>query len=297
MKKNQFVGLGTALVTPFEKNGQISWGAIEVLVEKQILEGVDFLMPCGTTGESPTLTHAEHEEMIRFVVKKANSRVPVLAGTGSNATTEAISLTSAARAAGADGALIVSPYYNKPTQKGIMGYYRELAKVGLPIVLYDIPGRCGGQGVSSETILELAREGAIVGLKWASGNLGQLMEVLSHCPQDFIVLSGDDNLTFTAICLGAEGVISVVSNLIPKRMKDLVFSFHFGGMTAGRQQHYELLPLMQAMFIETNPIPVKAALAMMYPGVFKEAYRSPLCGLEETNKEKLRHLLDEYGLI
>ncbi|MDO8593152.1 MAG: 4-hydroxy-tetrahydrodipicolinate synthase [bacterium] len=297
MKRNLFTGVGTALVTPFQKNGRLDWDALGTLIEMQVSDKIRFLVPCGTTGESPTLSHYEHNEVVGFTVKRTAGRIPVLAGTGSNSTAEAISLTEAAKLSGADGALVVTPYYNKPTQKGLLLHYRELAKIGLPIVLYDIPGRCGGQGASAATILELAHEGTICGLKWASGNLDQLQEVLSNRPAGFTVLSGDDNLTYLAMCLGADGVISVLSNLLAKQVEHLVFWAEQHQWPAARSQHFELLKIMQAMFIETNPIPVKTALAMVYPKIFQEIFRPPLCEMEEANKEKLEKVLRGYGLF
>lgn len=296
MKKNKFTGLGTALVTPFGQNCSVDKAALKVLVEQQIAGGVDFFVPCGTTGESPTLTHEEHIKVIESVVQIVNGIVPVLAGTGSNNTVEAVHLTKEAKRVGADGVLVVSPYYNKPTQAGIRDYYLQVAKVGLPVVLYDIPGRCGGSGVSAETILCLAHNKIICGLKWASGNLEQLQEVLAGRPRGFTVLSGDDNLTFTAMALGADGVISVLSNLLPKVMWKFVRAIINCDREGSRQEHYRLLPLMRAMFLETNPIPVKTALAWVYPGVYKEAFRSPLVAMRMENKEKLRRALEKYGL-
>jgi 4-hydroxy-tetrahydrodipicolinate synthase len=295
--QKRFNGAYTALVTPFALNSQIDWAALHCQVERQIESGIRGLVPCGTTGESPTLSHDEHDEVIRSVVKKANGRVPVLAGTGSNNTAEAVRLTQAAKQSGADGALVVAPYYNKPSQDGIMNYYRAVAKVGLPVVLYDIPGRCGGQGVSAQTILALAHEGVIVGLKWASGNFDQLQDVLAGRPEGFNVFSGDDNLTFPAMCLGADGVVSVAANLVPKHIVDLVTDLALAMMMVGRARHFYLLPLMRAMFLETNPVPVKTALAMAWPGVFQEAFRSPLCRMSPENREKLWGVLRSYGLV
>lgn len=295
--KNQFMGLGTALVTPFDKAGRVSETALSILVNQQIAGGVNFLVPCGTTGESPTLSHEEHDKVNELVVRKAAGRVPVLAGTGSNNTAEAVRLTAAAKQSGANGALVVSPYYIKPTQPGIKDYYRKVAEIGLPVILYDIPGRCGGQGVTAETILELAYEGVIVGLKWASGNLDQLQQVLDNRPEAFTVLSGDDNLTFMAMCLGADGVISVLSNLLPKAMAEFVRAMNKGQYQEGREEHYWLLPLMRAMFLETNPIPVKTALAVVQRDVFLEVFRSPLVPMGMANKEKLIKVLMESHII
>lgn len=294
MKKHLFVGTGTALITPFKQSGEIDFDALAVLVEQQIAGGVDFLVPCGTTGESPTMTHPEHEEVMEFVVSRTSQRKPVLAGAGSNSTAEALALTETAKAIGADGVLVVAPYYNKPTQAGMKDYYRAIAKIGLPVILYDIPGRCGGQGVTAETILELAHEGTIRGLKWASGNLDQLQDVLVGRPEGFTVLSGDDNLTFTAMCLGAEGAISVLANLMPQEVAKLVVAMHTHHHDFARKLHYRLLPLMRAMFIETNPIPLKTALAMVHQPLFQEVFRSPLVKMGKENKRKLAKVLLGY---
>lgn len=296
--KHLFVGAGTALITPFRQGDEeVDWDAWRKLVEMQIAGHVDFLVPCGTTGESSTLTHDEHNALIQRVVEIAAGRILVLAGTGSNCTTEALALTQAAKTSGADGVLVVSPYYNKPTQAGIRDYYRKVAKVGLPVVLYDIPGRCGGQGVTAETILELAREGTIIGLKWASGDFGQLQEVLADRPDGFTVLSGDDNLTFAALCLGAEGVVSVLANLMPIEVVKLVAAVQVHHHDLGRRLHYRLLPLMKAMFLETNPIPVKTALAMVHPGIFQPVFRSPLVKMGKENENKLKGVLEKYRLL
>ncbi|MDD4900965.1 MAG: 4-hydroxy-tetrahydrodipicolinate synthase [Patescibacteria group bacterium] len=293
-------GVGTALITPFRENGAVCYPAFKFLVEKQINGSVNFLVPCGTTGESPTLDHAEHQEVIARVIKEVDGRVPVLAGTGSNSTAEAVSLTIAAKKFGADGVLAVMPYYNKPTPDGIKDYYRQVAKVGLPVVLYDIPGRCGGAMVPAQIILELAREGTICGLKWASGNLDQLQDVLSDRPENFRLMSGDDNLTYPAMCLGANGVISVASNLVPREITGLVYESRLrdiGMQSKARRRHFKLLPLMRAMFLETNPIPVKTALAMMYPEQVKMVFRSPLVPMAPENQAKLRVVLEQYGLV
>lgn len=300
MKTKQFTGLGTALITPLDHDGRIDWIAMTRLVEQQIAGGVDHLTPGGTTGGAPTLTPEEHIQVIKFVVKAAAGRVSILAGTGSNSTAEAINLTVAAKRVGADGALVVVPYYIKPTIEGLMAHYRELAKVGLPIFLYDIPGRCGGNMVPAEVILELANEGTIVGLKWASGNLDQLQDVLAERPKNFTVLSGDDNLTFSAMCLGADGVISVLSNLLPERMAKFISVMskprHKFGKLDGREEHFRLLPLMRAMFMKTNPIPITTALVMVYPDIFWEAFRLPLMGMKAEDRGKLREVLQAYDL-
>ena len=299
MKKinNVFVGTGTALATMFRSNGGIDWSAQDRLVDLQLIGGVDFLVPCGTTGESPTLDHGEHDHVIRRVVEKVGGAVPVLAGTGSNSTKEAVRLTRAAKKFGADGALVVAPYYNKPEQEGFIRHYRKVAEVGLPIVLYDIPGRCGGQGVSAETIIKLAQEGTICGLKWASGNLDQLQKVLDAELKDFAILSGDDNRTVEIMEKGAHGVISVLSNIVPVLVVSMVCDMINGFPKQAREQHNRLLSLMEAMFIETNPIPVKTALAMMHPDVFKAVFRLPLCEMGQANEKKLREVLKKYHLL
>ena len=296
-RKHLFVGAGTALVTPFIPGGSIDWGALEKHVEMQIAGHVEFLVPCGTTGESPTLDHAEHNAVIRRVVQIVAKRIPVLAGTGSNSTAEAVALTRSAEESEADGVLVVMPYYNKPTTAGILDYYRQVAKVGLPVVLYDIPGRCGGKMIPASLILELAREGTIVGLKWASGDWDQLQEVLAGRPNGFTVLSGDDNRTFPAMCLGAEGVISVLANLMPLEVVKLVAAVHVHHHDEARRMHYKLLPAMQAMFLETNPIPVKTASAMVYPNIFQEVFRSPMVPMFGDNRCKLHEVLVSYDLL
>lgn len=298
MVEKLFTRTGTALITPFcgEKGKEIEWTALADLIESQVGDRADFLVPCGTTGESPTLSHLEQKEVIKFVVEQTAGRIPVLAGTGSNSTDEALELTEAAKRLGANGALVVTPYYNKPTQNGMKEYYREIAQIGLPVILYDIPGRCGGQGASAQTILELAREGSIHGLKWASGNLDQLMDVLAGRPESFSVLSGDDNLTFTAMCLGADGVISVMSNIIPNETAYFVTLLLNGELELARRQHFRLLKFMRAMFIETNPIPVKTAWRLIKEK-YEVKFRSPLCELEAGNLSKLAEVLYECRLL
>lgn len=296
-KKAHFGGTGTALVCPMEKGGKIDWKAYGHLVESQIEASVDSVVVCGTTGESSTLRPEEHIEVIRRAVKMVNGRIPILAGTGSNAAAEAVMYTRAAKKAGADGALVVAPYYNKPTQAGIIDYYRQVSKVGLPVILYDIPGRCGGTGVSAETILRLADDDAIQGLKWASGNLNQLQDVLVGRPEGFTVLSGDDQLTYLAMCLGAEGVISVLANLLPIEMVKMVVAMNTGNHAFGKDRHYWLRAIMEAMFIETNPIPIKTALAMINPEVYQEVFRSPMVPMGTINREKLENVLMEYDLL
>ena len=289
-----FKGLTTALTTQFNEDGSINREAMKTLIETQIVGGVNALCPCGTTGESPTLDHAEHIELIKFTIEKANGRVPVLAGVGSNSTREAIQLALAAKEAGASGGLAVSPYYNKPMPAGFLDYYRELAKVGLPIVLYDIPGRVGGSGVPVSIALKLAEEGAICGVKWANGNIDWLMTFIQYKPENILVLSGDDNLTFPLMALGGDGAISVLSNLKPNSMSRFMKSCLEGDWVTAREEHYRLLPLMKAIFLETNPIPVKAAMAFAYPVHFKAIYRSPMMPMEAANLEKLKGIILQY---
>jgi 4-hydroxy-tetrahydrodipicolinate synthase len=297
-KMKNFAGLGTALVTPFNKNGEVDWETLERLVVAQVNNSVDFLVPCGTTGESPTLNFDEHKKIIAVVVaaaKRANGGAKILAGTGANSTAEAVDLTKEAKKVGADGVLVVSPYYNKPMPAGFLDYYRQIAKVGLPVVLYDIPGRTA-KGVPTDIILQLAKEGSIVGLKWASGDINQLMDVIKHAPDNFTVLSGDDNLTFPLMALGGDGVISVLSNLMPARLSAFVKMALNGEWEAAREEHYRLLDLMRAMFIETNPIPVKTAMTLvgMLPTA---AFRSPMSEMATANLDKLKAVLKKYLLL
>lgn len=294
MKKLQ--GVGTALITPFQKDRSIDWLVLERLIEKQIKAGVSFLVPCGTTGESPTLFLAEHVKVIANTVKSVNGRVPVIAGTGSNSTAEAVHLAKKAKRAGADGILVVSPYYNKPMPAGFRDYYRQVAAVGLPVILYDIPGRTA-KGVPTDVILELAREGSIAGIKWASGDVNQLMEIIINKPENFSVLSGDDNLAYLLMMLGGDGVISVVSNLVPAEMTEYITMALAGNMSEAREKHYTLLPLMRAMFLETNPIPVKTALALCFPNFFHPILRSPMSLMEPGNQKKLEGVLEECNLL
>ena len=293
-----FKGLGTALVTPFLSDEALDINGIRALVSQQIEGGVNFLVPCGTTGESPTLNDlfpGEHLRVVLETVEIAAGRVPVLAGTGSNSTREAIELTKESKKAGANGVLVVSPYYNKPMRNGFLDYYKRIAEAGLPVILYDIPPRTA-KGVPTDVILQLAEEGLIVGMKWASGDFGQLMEIIKYRPQDFVVLSGDDNSTFPLMALGGDGVISVVSNIIPKGMKKFMLLMSNGEWHTARAIHYGLLDLMKAMFIETNPIPVKTALALMHPETFGAYFRSPMMPMEEKNVEKLKGIIARYDL-
>jgi len=289
-----FRGAITALVTPF-KNGQVDEEALRNLIEFQIANGVDGLVPCGTTGESPTLSHDEHDRVIEMTIDAAKKRVPVIAGTGSNSTAEALRLTRHAYEAGADGALIACPYYNKPTQEGLYQHFELIAKnVPIPIIPYNIPGRTG-INMSPELIARLAKISNIVGIKEASGSIKQMSDVINLCGKDFAVLSGDDIFTLPLMAIGGAGVISVVSNVAPADMAGLVDVFFAGDMAGAKDLHYKMSALIDMLFIEVNPIPVKAALALM--GKIEYEYRLPLCKMDEANFEKLKKVMINYGLI
>lgn len=290
-----FKGVFTALITPFEEDGSIDESALGRLVEFQIKNKIDGLVPCGTTGESPTLSHEEHKKVIELVIEFANGRVPVIAGTGSNSTDEALSLTMHAKESGADASLQVAPYYNKPTQEGFYRHFKKIAdEIDLPMIIYNIPGRTSAN-IETATLMRLANHKNIIGVKEASGSLPQMMDVLAQKPENFCVLSGDDNLTLPLISVGGVGVISVVGNLIPKEMSEFVHYSLDGDLEKARNLHYKLLPLFKAIFIETNPIPIKSAMAMR--GLCKEVYRLPLCEMQTQNKEKLRMVLGELEIL
>jgi 4-hydroxy-tetrahydrodipicolinate synthase len=289
-----FEGVSTALVTPF-RNGEVDEAALRDLVEVQIEAGVAGLVPCGSTGESATMSHAEHRRTMEIVVAAARGRVPVIAGTGSNNTREAVELTQHAKEAGADGALLISPYYNKPTQEGIIAHYSEIAvRTGLPLVVYNIPGRTGSN-LLPNTIARLAEVDQIVGVKEACGDLGQISEVIARCPDDFSVLSGDDALTLPILSVGGRGVISASANVAPAEMVALVDAFQAGDLSRAQAIHLRLLVLFDALFCETNPIPVKAALVEM--GQIGGEIRLPLTEITEPNRERLKVVLKELGLL
>jgi 4-hydroxy-tetrahydrodipicolinate synthase len=294
MAKPVFQGSIVALVTPF-RDGKVDEGALKELVEFQIKGGTDGIVPCGTTGESPTLDHDEHKRVIDIVIQAANKRVPVIAGTGSNSTDEAISLTKHAKKSGADAALIVLPYYNKPTQKGMIEHCRALADAAeLPLILYNIPGRTGSN-MLPETLAQLADHPYIVGMKEATGNLEQMTQDIILCGDKLSFLSGDDTLTLPLMSVGGRGIISVVANIVPKDVSDMTRAFLGGDWKRARELHLKLFPLSQSMFVETNPIPVKTALAMM--GKCKEEFRLPLCTMTDANRKKLEAAIKGYGLI
>ena len=289
-----FQGVFTALVTPF-RDGALDERSLHDLVELQIGSGVDGLVPCGSTGEAATLSHAEHRRVVEVVVAAARGRVQVLAGTGSNSTAEAVALTRHAKEAGADGALLISPYYNKPMQQGIVAHYAEIARqTSFPLVVYNIPGRTASN-VLPDTLARLAEIDQIVGVKEACGNLDQMAHVIAAVPDSFAVLSGDDSLTLPLLAIGGAGVISTTSNVVPSEMVELVRAFRAGDVERARALHYRLLPLFDALFLETNPIPVKAALALR--GVILEELRLPLTRLSPANRERLQAAMKELGLL
>lgn len=288
-----FTGMLVALVTPF-KNGQVDYAAIERLVDWHVEQGTDGLVPVGTTGESPTVDIAEHQKIVKTVVERAAGRIPVVAGTGGNATAEAIHLTRYAKDVGADGSLQVCPYYNKPTQEGLYRHFAAIAEaVDLPMVLYNIPGRTG-VSLTPVTIARLAQLPQVVAVKEATGSIDQASEILAQC--DLVVLSGDDSLTLPLMAVGAQGVISVVGNLVPKDMKRLTDAMLAGDVATAREAHRRLFPLCRAMFIETNPIPVKTAMKMV--GLLEsDEKRLPMTDLTPEHAEALKEALEAYGLL
>ncbi len=291
-----FRGTATALVTPMEGNeAAVDEKALRVLVEYQITNGINGLVPCGTTGESATLNHAEHHHVMDVVVEQTAGRVPVIVGAGSNSTREAVSLTQHARAIGADAVLSIAPYYNKPTQEGFYQHYKAIVEaVDIPVIMYNVPGRTGSN-INAETTLRIAELPGIAGIKEASGNVGQVMEILRHRPSRFAILSGDDALSLPLLALGADGVISVVANEAPHLFSSMVRLCLEGNFAEARLLHEELLPLMNLNFIESNPIPVKGALAMM--GMIQESYRLPLTTMSAEHRFTVRRALEELHLM
>ncbi|MDR3092669.1 MAG: 4-hydroxy-tetrahydrodipicolinate synthase [Endomicrobium sp.] len=289
-----FSGVYTALITPF-KDGKVDFDALERLIENQYENGVDGVVPCGTTGESPTLTYEEHEAVIEFCVKNARGRMKVLAGTGSNSTDEAIYFTRSAKNAGCDGALVVSPYYNKPTQKGLYLHFKTIADtVNIPIVLYNIAGRTS-VNIEPATIAKLFEDCKnIIGVKEASGLVDQMSIIKSLVP-DIELFSGDDALTLPSLSIGGVGVISVLSNIVPAKVVSLVRTFEKGDIKEAMKIHYRLFPLIKSMFIETNPIPVKTAASLL--GICRADLRLPICEMEEANRLKLEKILKDFDLL
>lgn len=290
-----FRGSITAIVTPF-KNDQVDVAKYKELIEFQIKNGTQGIVPCGTTGESPTLTHEEHKLVVETCVATVNRRVPVIAGTGSNSTSEAVALTQHAAKAGADGALVVTPYYNKPTQKGLYLHFKAVAdSVNIPIILYNIEGRTA-RNIETETVARLAHDCKnIVGVKEASGSLQQVKDVRRACGDKFAILSGDDILTLPIMELGGVGIISVVANIVPQDVAAMVAAFNSGSKQKASEINDRLVPLITAMFLETNPIPVKKAMELM--GLCSGELRLPLCDMEPANFEKLKIALQSYGLL
>ena len=289
-----FKGSIVAIVTPF-KNGAVDEEKLRELVDFQIENGTDAIVPCGTTGESSTLDYEEHNRVIQIVVEQVNKRVPVIAGAGSNSTREAVEITAHAKKLGADGALLVTPYYNKPSQEGLYRHYMAVADaVSIPQILYNVPGRTG-VNLLPETVARLASHGNIVAIKEASGSLQQASEVLDLCGDKIDVLSGDDFITFPMMACGAKGVISVVANIMPREVASMVDAFFAGRMEEARQLHLKLLKISNAMFIESNPVPVKTAVALM--GKCDGEVRLPLAPLADGNKARLVAIMKEYGLI
>jgi len=294
MDKRRFYGAFTALITPFTSKA-IDEAAYKKLIDWQIVQGIHGLVPCGTTGESPTLSEKEHEQTIELCVRTVNKRVPVIAGTGSNCTREAINMTRYAAKVGADAVLVVTPYYNKPTNKGIYLHYKAVSEsADIPIILYNIAGRTG-KNIEPDLMAKLGQIKNIIGVKEASGNLDQMKKIRELCPKDFLLISGDDALTLAVLSMGGAGIISVASNIAPRDVAELVNVFNKGDKAGAQALNAKLLPLIEALFIETNPIPVKTAASLM--GLCSAAMRLPMCEMEEANLAKLKQALINYGLL
>ena len=295
MKLTELRGCGTALVTPFQANGELDETAMRRLVRRQLEEGIDFVVPCGTTGESPVLTAEEHARVVAITLEEAGGKVPVIAGAGGNNTRRVCEQVRQMERLGVDGILSVSPYYNKPTQEGICQHYRAIAQAtSLPIIVYNVPGRTGSN-IEPATLLRLAEIPNILGVKEASGNVVQIGEILRRVPERFRVISGDDSITLPAMAMGACGVVSVVSNVAPGEMTELVTLCNRGDFRAARRLHSRLLPLMQGLFLETSPIPVKAALAAL--GLIRPIYRLPLVPMQPESHAKLLKILEDLELL
>lgn len=290
-----FKGSIVAIATPF-KNGKVDEPTLRKLVEFQIKSGTNGIVPCGTTGESPTLNHEEHAHVIDICIQTAQGRVPIIAGTGSNSTAEAVTLTKHAAQMGANGVLQVSPYYNKPTQEGLYRHFKAVSECAdIPIILYNIAGRTA-VNIESSTVARLANDCKnIVGVKEASGSISQMQTTKLLCPKDFILLSGDDALLLPILCIGGSGVISVAANIVPEDILKIISNFNTGNIVEAQKAHYKILPLLQALFIETNPIPVKEAMALM--GLCSAEIRLPLCGMSPAHQEQLKIALKNYGLL
>ncbi len=290
-----FKGSMVAIVTPF-KNGKVDEKRFRELIEVQIKNGTSGIVPCGTTGESATLSFDEHNRVIEITIEQVKKRIPVIAGTGSNSTEEAIMLTKHAAKVGADASLQVSPYYNRPTQKGLYEHFKAIAgSVDIPIILYNIASRTG-INIEPETIAKLARDCKnIIGVKEASANLDQMSRIKQLCGPDFDLISGDDSLTLPILSIGGTGIISVAANIVPRDVANLVSEFEKGNIKKAQEIHYKLLPLVKALFIETNPIPLKTAMGLL--GMCEPDLRLPMCAMSLENLEKLKKALENYGLL
>jgi 4-hydroxy-tetrahydrodipicolinate synthase len=290
-----FQGSNVALVTPF-RSGKVDEAKLRELVDFHAQHGTDGIVPCGTTGESPGLSHDEHRRVVELVIETVARRIPVIAGTGSNSTAHTIELTRHAERAGASAALVVNPYYNKPTQEGLYRHFRAVAEaVAIPIFVYNIQSRTA-VNVETDTLARLRRDCRnLVGVKEASGSLDQMSQVIAACGPDFIVLSGDDNLTLPLMAIGGRGVISVIANIVPRETAEMTHAALDGDWKRARDLHYKLYPLARAAFLETNPIPIKEAMAMA--GMIEPEFRLPMCRMSEANRERLRAVLKPYGLV
>jgi 4-hydroxy-tetrahydrodipicolinate synthase len=292
--RTQFTGVGTALITPFTTSGALDEGATKALAQRQIDNGIHFLVPCGTTGETPTLSPAERRRVVELVLEAANGKVPVMAGAGGYDTQEIVHVAKEMQSIGVQGLLSVTPYYNKPTPEGLYAHYSKIAEAtSLPIMLYNVPGRTGCN-IDAATCARLATIPHVIGVKEASGNITQMVEVCRAVPSDFLVLSGDDALTLSLMAIGGRGLISVAANVIPKEMSQMIEAAERGDFAAARQQHHRLVPMMLGNFIESNPIPVKYAMAVL--GLCEEVYRLPMVSPRPASQEKIRGLLKELGI-
>jgi 4-hydroxy-tetrahydrodipicolinate synthase len=291
----RFTGVYTAIITPFTQDGKVDEKALENLIDRQINAGVAGIVPVGTTGESPTLSHEEHHFVIDLVIQMVNKRVAVIAGTGSNNTREAISLTQHAQKSGADASLQVAPYYNKPTQEGFYLHFKAIAEnADIPLIIYNIAPRTA-KNIETPTMVKLAQLKNIVGVKEASGDINQMMDVIRFTGDEFSVLAGDDNMILPLMAIGGDGVISVASNIVPDKLVSLVNAAQAKDYDQARSLHYELLPLFKAMFLETNPIPVKESLAMM--GLVEPVFRLPMCNISSENKLRLQEILNQLKIV
>jgi len=288
-----FKGCFVAIVTPF-KEWKVDEESLRGLIHFCLDKGINGIVPCGTTGESPTLSFEEHKRVIQITVEEVKGKVPVIAGTGSNNTEEAVELTNFAKEVGVDATLVITPYYNKPTPRGMEAHYARLNEIGIPVIIYNVPSRTG-VNIPPETVGKLSKLKNIVGIKEASGNIDQMSSIISLSKDDFSVLSGNDSHTLPLLSLGGVGVISVVANIVPGDMTQMVKAYLEKNIERAKELHYKLYPLCRAMFIETNPLPVKTALAKM--GMIEKEWRLPLVGMEEENEKKLEKVLSDYGLI